>query len=1370
MNCYVSIFSPKGLAGGTPYLDINTNSPLPLASYLSEQRGSISNINYLYIADTDNNRIRGLSAICTMICENGGTCIRSDTCSCPNGWSGIDCTIPVCSAPCPENTLCVGPESCRCKPGFGGTACRTPQCQQNCHNGAVCTNPDTCTCKYGWFGTDCTVPVCKQTCGNDGNCVGPDTCQCSNQWKGTDCRTPVCTQSCLNGGLCVAPNTCICPPNYINQDCSVPVCSQGMFRPNVLDNTSTPHFNRPNDGFSLTYKYCNIPNWCNSTAEFECDQLYMKYQPISAGDNNNDNNNNNNNSKLYLTYPESNCILLELPLSYKLPFEIRLSDNSTTGYHRYVPSTPYTNNVLNPWSGILNAAVNHTGPYTYRTDRQVVMAALYNVSQGVYVCANNGNCTAPNVCECASGWIGFDCRTPVCNQGYFQPKQKNFISGLETDSEVSHFLRFLGNNSYRLIWPYSNPKYEEEIEKYENESYVNRILIISGGVPYEGPRTSNSRIVFSNSGSNKNNNEKNKNDHSAIYRPFKNKFNFNIQGGYRCSIRLSTLQENQTFLIINPNYYSKYMDSKTQIDGQKYTYWVNMSWPPITSLSRVLTKKFHNLTFQYTKEGYKKFGIWSKTSNVWTYGTCITEFYRNCSGDHSKEYDLHSGLHNVYVQDTDLAYRSQIYYTDFNITERGRWKEKKNGECIDEVIRGCYNNGTCVQPNVCKCSTGWTGYSCNIPLCDQICHHHGVCTGVNECTCERGWAGPTCLIPLCAQECQNSGFCVAPDTCKCQQWPNKFVDGRLDGGIPVYQDIDGTPLLTGYTGYDCSTPICVQSENFYLNSNISDKQLIFGGHGGDGNEQCKSINGRTSPRCVNFNEKVLITDGSVFQSGCGFDPYDTGCCIINNDINYYRNNNNNNYNNYNNNSSNNNVTCYRCDKNKQKYDETTFYCDGDLTIYKNRASNIDYFIQNNFTDIYNNLLLCGSYHNPRYHNRTLQLQDYGVAKYYISPDLNNNYTNFDYLSNYTSDRFLCNVMQWTQGDFIDDADLGSTSGMGSKYGLSYGRNVRINTPNVFYDSTNQAYRSFGRKPGEGVYGCYNFGSCIGPDVCTCEDGYTGYDCRTPLCRHLQPTGVVSSCLNKGICAAKDDCQCIQSDSVLYESYKGALRGTTGWTGTDCSMPMCVQGFFDPFCTDLPQAPGGEGCYRCSNGGNCTAPDVCTCAFGYSGYNCQTPTCEIVADALMRHQLGTAYEEKIISFEKDPCGVTAIYGLHGWKGRKYARGNCTLPNQCTCLCKEQYNQKSCKKTGKLCNGPFQDPLVSLRNLLLLKGPEYSFGSGSCARGYEGSTDSMNRFRTCHLTIFVPTYTQRTSLIILIATAVSGFIVFYFLTFRLKIFKC
>lgn len=45
--------------------------------------------------------------------------------------------------------------------------------------------------------------------------------------------------------------------------------------------------------------------------------------------------------------------------------------------------------------------------------------------------------------------------------------------------------------------------------------------------------------------------------------------------------------------------------------------------------------------------------------------------------------------------------------------------------------------------------------------------------------------------------------------------------------------------------------------------------------------------------------------------------------------------------------------------------------------------------------------------------------------------------------------------------------------------------------------------------------------------------------------------------------------------ALSQVHEEANRDLTGWTGTDCSMPMCVQGFFDPFCTDLPQAPGGE---------------------------------------------------------------------------------------------------------------------------------------------------------------------------------------------------
>lgn len=49
---------------------------------------------------------------------------------------------------------------------------------------------------------------------------------------------------------------------------------------------------------------------------------------------------------------------------------------------------------------------------------------------------------------------------------------------------------------------------------------------------------------------------------------------------------------------------------------------------------------------------------------------------------------------------------------------------------------------------------------------------------------------------------------------------------------------------------------------------------------------------------------------------------------------------------------------------------------------------------------------------------------------------------------------------------------------------------------------------------------------------------------------MQPTGNVSACLNAGICKSKDNCICRQSDSILYNTYRGALRGPTGWTGKE----------------------------------------------------------------------------------------------------------------------------------------------------------------------------------------------------------------------------
>ena len=47
---------------------------------------------------------------------------------------------------------------------------------------------------------------------------------------------------------------------------------------------------------------------------------------------------------------------------------------------------------------------------------------------------------------------------------------------------------------------------------------------------------------------------------------------------------------------------------------------------------------------------------------------------------------------------------------------------------MDEVLRGCYNNGTCVAPDTCRCADGWSGHDCSVPVCDEPCQHNGNCT------------------------------------------------------------------------------------------------------------------------------------------------------------------------------------------------------------------------------------------------------------------------------------------------------------------------------------------------------------------------------------------------------------------------------------------------------------------------------------------------------------------------------------------------------------------------------------------------------------------------------------------------------------------
>eukprot|EP00588_Corethron_pennatum_P008375 CAMPEP_0194289034 /NCGR_PEP_ID=MMETSP0169-20130528/38200_1 /TAXON_ID=218684 /ORGANISM="Corethron pennatum, Strain L29A3" /LENGTH=71 /DNA_ID=CAMNT_0039036211 /DNA_START=51 /DNA_END=263 /DNA_ORIENTATION=- len=71
--------------------------------------------------------------------------------------------------------------------------------------------------------------------------------------------------------------------------------------------------------------------------------------------------------------------------------------------------------------------------------------------------------------------------------------------------------------------------------------------------------------------------------------------------------------------------------------------------------------------------------------------------------------------------------------------------------------------------------------------------------------------------------------------------------------------------MTGWTGYDCSTPICVQSKRFLLNvidtgDNTKSKSISLGGHGKDGLLECDSV------RCPQYDSMVTKNDGKSFQT------------------------------------------------------------------------------------------------------------------------------------------------------------------------------------------------------------------------------------------------------------------------------------------------------------------------------------------------------------------------------------------------------------------------------------------------------------------------------------------------------------------------
>ena len=258
--------------------------------------------------------------------------------------------------------------------------------------------------------------------------------------------------------------------------------------------------------------------------------------------------------------------------------------------------------------------------------------------------------------------------------------------------------------------------------------------------------------------------------------------------------------------------------------------------------------------------------------------------------------DLYTGLSGMITQDPDLSYRPRIMYGQYQVYGEGRWWQEERGDCVDNVIRGCFNNGTCVAPDTCQCAEGWSGFDCTTPICPLGCAHNGNCTLPGICSCELGWEGDDCMTATCAQDCVNGGRCVAPDTCQCVQYPMSFYDMAVPAKPPLPEAggsrhhhrrwgaaIHGVHRLRLLRAdLRAGERVGVRGRwRFYRNVEDFARNIKYvlplsgyqtegyregAGHGPSAIASCVDV------RCPFFDEMVTNNLGQTFQSGCGFDP------------------------------------------------------------------------------------------------------------------------------------------------------------------------------------------------------------------------------------------------------------------------------------------------------------------------------------------------------------------------------------------------------------------------------------------------------------------------------------------------------------------
>ncbi|XP_078577626.1 uncharacterized protein LOC144862737 [Branchiostoma floridae x Branchiostoma japonicum] len=239
------------------------------------------------------------------------------------------------------------------------------------------------------------------------------------------------------------------------------------------------------------------------------------------------------------------------------------------------------------------------------------------------------------------------------------------------------------------------------------------------------------------------------------------------------------------------------------------------------------------------------------------------------------------------------------------------------------------------------------------------------------------------------------------------------------------------------------------------------------------------------------------------------------------------------------------------------------------------------------------------------------------------------------------------------------------------------------------------------------------GTCTAPDVCTCEEGYVGQQCRCDGQHYGSNCELSCDCENGGTCGG-DDSQCFcppgysgdRCENQCPEGTYGAScdnrctceNGVCDHVTGEC---QCNEGYTGPRCNEACEDPNGCLQCPCLNGGTCDSNGACVCAAGFKGDVCGEP-CDAgtygahCASSCLCHHGGSC--DPVTGQCSCPSGYIGENCEQECEVGRYGDGcaqscDCQNGGTCTsggqCLCKMGWHGNKCQ--GNIC--PYQPPQYS-----------------------------------------------------------------------------